>query len=58
MKITRRFTKAGQDPFGSVEYDRRTSRISNPTIVNALGETTATPFSSLQNRQGHSEQAG
>src|SRR5947208_2134735 len=30
MKVTRRFTKAGQDPFSSVEYDRRTSRISNP----------------------------
>src|SRR4051794_4392885 len=30
MKIARKFTKAGQDPFASVEYDRRTSRISNP----------------------------
>ncbi|MDB5322720.1 MAG: ribonucleoside-diphosphate reductase alpha chain [Phycisphaerales bacterium] len=30
MKVSRRFTKAGQDPFSSVEYDRRTSRISNP----------------------------
>ncbi|HYE19665.1 MAG TPA: hypothetical protein VEA69_14535, partial [Tepidisphaeraceae bacterium] len=30
MKITRRFTKAGQDPFASVEYEKRTSRISNP----------------------------
>ena len=30
MKVTRRFTKVGQDPFSSVEYDRRTSRISNP----------------------------
>src|SRR5882672_5230856 len=30
MKITRRFTKAGQDPFSSVEYEQRTSRISNP----------------------------
>lgn len=35
-----------------------TSRISNPTIVNALGETTATPFASLQNRHNHTEQAG
>src|SRR5687767_8983410 len=30
MKITRRFTKSGQDPFASVDYERRTSRISNP----------------------------
>jgi ribonucleoside-diphosphate reductase alpha chain len=30
MKITRRFTKAGQDVFGTVEYENRTSRISNP----------------------------
>src|SRR4051794_26454396 len=30
MKITRRFTKQGQDPFATVEYEKRTSRISNP----------------------------
>src|SRR4051812_39473637 len=30
MKISRRSTKAGQDFFTTVEYDRRTSRISNP----------------------------
>src|SRR5436853_1678178 len=30
MKITRRFTKQGQDPFASVEYETRTSRITNP----------------------------
>src|SRR5688572_25662075 len=30
MKITRRFTQSGQDPFASVEYERRTSRITNP----------------------------
>src|SRR6187551_3229232 len=30
MKISRRFTKTGQDPFASVEYERRTSRITNP----------------------------
>jgi ribonucleoside-diphosphate reductase alpha chain len=30
MKITRRFTQSGQDPFASVEYEKRTSRISNP----------------------------
>ncbi len=30
MKITRRFTKQGQDAFSTVEYDKRTSRISNP----------------------------
>ena len=35
-----------------------TSRISNPTIVNALGETRATPFAMLQNRYNHNEQAG
>ena len=35
MKITRRFTKQNQDPFASVEYEKRTSRISNPdgTVV-------------------------
>ena len=35
MKITRRFTKAGQDPFASTAYEKRTSRISNPdgTVV-------------------------
>ncbi|HEY2584144.1 MAG TPA: LAGLIDADG family homing endonuclease [Tepidisphaeraceae bacterium] len=30
MKITRRFTTAGQDPFATVTYEKRTSRISNP----------------------------
>jgi len=30
MKITRRFTKAGQDALASVEYEKRTSRITNP----------------------------
>ena len=30
MKITRRFTHSGQDPFASVSYEKRTSRISNP----------------------------
>jgi ribonucleoside-diphosphate reductase alpha chain len=30
MKINRRFTQANQDVFSSVEYDQRTSRISNP----------------------------
>ena len=30
MKITRRFTKTAQNPFDSVEYEMRTSRISNP----------------------------
>src|SRR5690349_7658454 len=30
MKINRRFTQAGNDPFASVEYERRTSRITNP----------------------------
>src|SRR3984957_14818615 len=30
MKITRRFTHAGQDPFSSVTYEKRTSRITNP----------------------------
>lgn len=30
MKITRRFTKQGQDVFATVEYERRTSRITNP----------------------------
>src|SRR5271163_5009385 len=30
MKINRRFTKAGQNPLDAVEYEKRTSRISNP----------------------------
>lgn len=30
MKITRRFTKEGQNPFDSVEWTTRASRISNP----------------------------
>ncbi len=30
MKVTRRFTKEGQDVFGSVEWEKRTSRITNP----------------------------
>src|SRR5436190_2187095 len=30
MKITRRFTQAGQDVFSTVEFERRTSRIANP----------------------------
>src|SRR5947207_10230381 len=30
MKITRRFTKPNQNPFDSVEYEKRTSRITNP----------------------------
>ncbi|HEY8749017.1 MAG TPA: LAGLIDADG family homing endonuclease [Tepidisphaeraceae bacterium] len=30
MKITRRFTHSGQDPFTSATYEKRTSRISNP----------------------------
>ncbi|MBA3272688.1 MAG: vitamin B12-dependent ribonucleotide reductase, partial [Chthoniobacterales bacterium] len=28
--MTRKFTQAGQDPFASVEYEQRTSRITNP----------------------------
>src|SRR5437868_3090171 len=30
MKITRRFTKQGQDAFKTAEYEKRTSRITNP----------------------------
>src|SRR5437762_415549 len=30
MRITRRFTKSGQDALKSVVYEKRTSRISNP----------------------------
>ena len=30
MKINRRFTQAGSDVFQTVEYEKRTSRISNP----------------------------
>jgi len=43
---------------GGIFENSITSRISNPTIVNALGETTATPLASLQNRYNHTEQAG
>jgi len=30
MRITRKFTKAGKDPFATVEWTKRSSRISNP----------------------------
>src|SRR5438046_2184758 len=30
MKISRRFTKQGQDAFSTVQYEKRTSRITNP----------------------------
>ncbi len=30
MKITRKFTTAGNDPFASVEWVKRSSRITNP----------------------------
>jgi len=30
LRIARRFTKAGQDPYASLEWARRTSRITNP----------------------------
>src|ERR1700757_5096710 len=30
MKISRRFTQASKDVYSTVEYERRTSRISNP----------------------------
>ena len=30
MKINRKFTQQGQDPFASVQYEKRTSRITNP----------------------------
>ncbi|MCB9845562.1 MAG: adenosylcobalamin-dependent ribonucleoside-diphosphate reductase [Phycisphaeraceae bacterium] len=30
MKVTRKFTKAGQDPFSSVRWVKRSSRITNP----------------------------
>ena len=30
MKIERRFTKAGQDVFSTIQWDQRTSRITNP----------------------------
>jgi len=30
MKINRRFTRSGQSPFDTVEYEKRTSRITNP----------------------------
>ena len=35
LKITRVFTEAGQDPYGSIEWSQRTSRIANPdgTVV-------------------------
>lgn len=30
MKITRKFTKAGSDPFATVQWSKRSSRITNP----------------------------
>ncbi len=30
MKVERKFTKAGQDPFSTVEWTTRSSKISNP----------------------------
>ncbi len=30
MKVTRKFTKSGQDVYSTVSYEKRTSRISNP----------------------------
>lgn len=30
LTVTRRFTKAGEDPFAAVKWSRRTSRITNP----------------------------
>ena len=30
MRIPRRFTRAGQDPFDTIEWERRDSRITNP----------------------------
>jgi ribonucleoside-diphosphate reductase alpha chain len=35
MKITRRYTEAGQDPYTNIEFEKRASRITNPdgTIV-------------------------
>jgi ribonucleoside-diphosphate reductase alpha chain len=40
MRITRKFTKAGQDPFSSVEWIKRSSRISNPdgSVVFAMDD--------------------
>src|SRR5690606_14131642 len=35
LKVTRVFTKAGQDPYDSIEWSQRSSRITNPdgTVV-------------------------
>ncbi len=30
LKITRRFTEAGRDPYETIEWSRRDSRITNP----------------------------
>src|SRR5438552_3309867 len=40
MKITRRFTQPGQDVFSSIEWERRTSRITNPdgSVVFEMGD--------------------
>ena len=40
MKITRRFTKPGQDVYTTVEYARRTSRIANAIRARLLGDAT------------------
>jgi ribonucleoside-diphosphate reductase alpha chain len=50
MKITRRFTKPGQDPFSTVEWERRTSRITDSegrVVFEMRGAEVPRPWSQL-----------
>ena len=38
LTVGRRFTRAGEDPYASIEWTRRDSRIANPAV-----SATATP---------------
>ena len=44
LRVERRFTSEGQDPYDSVEWSRRNSRITNPdgsVVFDAEGELVA-----------------
>ena len=50
MRIPRRFTRAGQDPFDSIEWERRDSRITNPDgsiVFEMIGAEVPAPWSQV-----------
>ena len=50
MKIPRRFTRAGQDPFDTIEWERRDSRITNPDgsiVFEMIGAEVPTSWSQV-----------